>query len=291
MMEFFQEPIFTAFVALILSFAVAKIVSFAVSNSTSNGDVAVSEGVSLNRGLRVGSTKGQKRVSFVDDVVIRSIDRYEDSDDLEFSDDQFGGIEDGGSEKEGSGDNRGRVVSEKEESVIVEEGKIEVGFDDVINEGTVEDDDWEGIERSDLEKVFAEAVNYVEYGGRREKEDDHLEKLSSDVQMELYGLHKVAVEGPCGGPQPMALKVSARAKWNAWQRLGSMSQEAAMEQYIRVLSDSIPGWMHDYSADDNIQRKLEAVSVPEHERKSELSSSPIGDSSTGESSIEKDDGV
>ncbi|KAL8492080.1 hypothetical protein ACS0TY_023627 [Phlomoides rotata] len=213
MMEFFQEPIFTAFVALILSFAVAKIVSFAVSNSTSNGDVAVSEGVSLNRGLRVGSTKGQKRVSFVDDVVIRSIDRYEDSDDLEFSDDQFGGIEDGGSEKEGSGDNRGRVVSEKEESVIVEEGKIEVGFDDVINEGTVEDDDWEGIERSDLEKVFAEAVNYVEYGGRREKEDDHLEKLSSDVQMELYGLHKVAVEGPCGGPQPMALKVSARAKW------------------------------------------------------------------------------
>lgn len=27
-----------------------------------------------------------------------------------------------------------------------------------------------------------------------------------------------------------------------------MSQEEAMEQYIRVLSDSIPGWMHDYSA-------------------------------------------
>lgn len=250
---FFQEPIFTAFVALILSFVVAKIVSFAVSDSSSGGGDAVNEGaaadgVSLNRGLRVKSTKGQKRVSFVDDVVVRRIDRYEDFDNLEFSGeksdervDQFGGLglnedcivekideksEKGEMvvEKEGGGENIGRVVGEKDKSVIVEEEKIELGINDVINdekevmgfgenEGIVEDDDWEGIERSELEKVFAEAINYVEYGGRKEKEDDHLEKLSSDVQMELYGLHKVAVEGPCGGAQPMALKVSARAKW------------------------------------------------------------------------------
>lgn len=249
-MGVFQEPIFTAFLALILSFVVAKIVSFAVSNS-SNGDTVVcavnegstAEGVSSNRGLRVGRSKGQKRVKFVDDVVIRRIHRYEDYDNLdEKSDERVDqlnedcGVEkekideqcfyaDGSEkgemviEKEGGGDSRVRVVSEKGKSVIVEEEKIEVGFDEKEvkdfgeNEGIVEDDDWEGIERSELEKVFAEAVNYVEYGGRKEKEDDHLEKMSSDVQMELYGLHKVAVEGPCGGPQPMALKVSARAKW------------------------------------------------------------------------------
>lgn len=102
------------------------------------------------------------------------------------------------------------------------EGKtgIEEGFRGVNEEGIVEDqdvvsnvnndydDDWEGVERSELEKDFAEAVNYVEYG-RKTKDDE----LRSDVQMILYGLHKLAVEGPCHVPQPIAFKVSARAKW------------------------------------------------------------------------------
>lgn len=70
------------------------------------------------------------------------------------------------------------------------------------------DDDWEGIERSELEKLFAGAVNYVEYGGKTKDE-----QLGSDVQMQLYGLHKLALEGPCHEPPPMALKFSARAKW------------------------------------------------------------------------------
>ncbi|KAL9143842.1 hypothetical protein ABFS82_14G260400 [Erythranthe guttata] len=157
-----------------------------------------------------------------------------------------------------------------------------------------EDDDWEGIERSELEKVFAEAVNYVEYGGKGEnRNDDRLAKMGSDVQMELYGLHKVAVEGPCHEPQPMALKVSARAKWNAWQRLGSMNQDEAMEKYVTVLSDTIPHWMHHYSPDEDMQghHKLETedkISVPEYERNLNMSAAAIGDSSTGGSSVEKD---
>lgn len=347
-MEFLQEQMFTAFLALILTFLVAKLISFAVSNSSSRGATvvcSVNEGavakkeVILDRGLRVRSTKGKKRVKFVDDVVIRRVDRYEGSENLVSLDDvdsvgevtvegksvdekarenvdQFGenGLrEDSGGEmtkeqcfdvremeaqdkgsekiemlieKESDGDNmdgffseKGKtldkgsenvemliekecdddkidgVSSEKEKtsvtgglkSVVVEERKNEVELEscdtkidqkegnglvrsgeneglvtgDVEEEGKArdesvddEDSDWEGIERSELEKVFAEAVNYLEYGGKgKEKEDDRLAKLSSDVQMQLYGLHKVAVEGPCHEPQPMALKVSARAKW------------------------------------------------------------------------------
>lgn len=68
------------------------------------------------------------------------------------------------------------------------------------------DDDWEGIERSDLEKMFAMAADYG-------KQDDHLQSLGSDIQMQLYGLHKVATEGPCHEAQPIALKLSARSKW------------------------------------------------------------------------------
>lgn len=30
---------------------------------------------------------------------------------------------------------------------------------------------------------------------------------------------------------------------HAWQRLGNMSPETAMEEYISLLTDSIPGWM------------------------------------------------
>ncbi|CAI9281986.1 unnamed protein product [Lactuca saligna] len=107
------------------------------------------------------------------------------------------------------------------------------------------DDDWEGIEKSDLEKVFAMAADYG-------KQDDHLQSLGSDIQMQLYGLHKVATEGPCHEAQPIALKLSARSKWNAWQKLGNMDPDVAMEQYITLLSEKVPEWsqgIHSLGAD------------------------------------------
>ncbi|CAJ1972748.1 unnamed protein product [Sphenostylis stenocarpa] len=101
------------------------------------------------------------------------------------------------------------------------------------------DDDWEGINWSELEKEFMAATEFVTNEGGR------LESVGSNVKMELYGLHKVATEGPCREPQPMPLKLSARAKWNAWQKMGNMNPEVAMEQYISLLSDKFPEWMKD----------------------------------------------
>ncbi|XP_011028919.1 PREDICTED: acyl-CoA-binding domain-containing protein 3-like isoform X3 [Populus euphratica] len=111
-----------------------------------------------------------------------------------------------------------------------------------------DDDDWEGIERSELEKIFGEAAKFVEESGNK---DERLASVGSDLQMELYGLHKIATEGPCREHPPMALKVSARAKWNAWQRLGNMSPEAAMEQYIALVLERAPGWMEEKPSGDN----------------------------------------
>ncbi|KAL0323014.1 UNVERIFIED_CONTAM: Acyl-CoA-binding domain-containing protein 3 [Sesamum angustifolium] len=425
-MEFFQEPTFTAFLALVLTVLVAKLVSFAVNDSSAggggdsvvcsvNGGAVAKKDVILDRGLRVRSSRGKKRVKFVDEVVIKRVDRYEGSENLVLDDvksvgkvtkvegesvdekvvenvDQFGESEDSGGEmikkqcfharemddgeaqEKGSekmemliekgcdgvhmdGDFGGQktsdkgsenvemliekecdgddiddgVFNEKEKASVtdVEEQKNEVelesddmkieqkegnglvgsGENEELVTGDVEeekgkegdesvdddgDDDWEGIERSELEKVFAEAVNYLEYGGKgKDKNDNWLAKLSNDVQMQLYGLHKVTVEGPCHEPQPMALKVSSRAKWNAWQRLGSMGREEAMEQYIRLLSDSIPGWMDDYTDVDDIQGSPtpETAGKIEYERKPELSATPVGDSNTGESSVEEGWGV
>ncbi|KAJ8762451.1 hypothetical protein K2173_007890 [Erythroxylum novogranatense] len=118
------------------------------------------------------------------------------------------------------------IVQKGEEITVIEEKKVEIEIDDA-------DDDWEGIERSELEKTFGEAVKFMENNG----------KVTSDVQMELYGLHKIATEGSCHEQPPMALKVSARAKWNAWQRLGNMNPEMAMEQYIALVSNKVPDWI------------------------------------------------
>ncbi|KAM7279394.1 hypothetical protein ACFE04_006528 [Oxalis oulophora] len=40
---------------------------------------------------------------------------------------------------------------------------------------------------------------------------------------------------------------------NAWQRLGNMSPELAMEQYISVLSEKDPSWMEEHSVGDSKQ--------------------------------------
>lgn len=101
----------------------------------------------------------------------------------------------------GSDDNiEDSAEQRKTDCVVVEE------ISSVVEESDDDDDDWEGIERSELEKVFMAATEFV-VGS----ESDGLG--IGDVQMELYGLHKVATEGPCRHPQPMPLKLSARAKW------------------------------------------------------------------------------
>ncbi|KAJ8769396.1 hypothetical protein K2173_002600 [Erythroxylum novogranatense] len=95
-----------------------------------------------------------------------------------------------------------------------------------------EEDDWEGIESTELERRFGAAVALV---GSKTKAD-MISRLSGDLKLQLYALHKIAIEGPCNVPQPTAFKVSARAKWNAWQQLGDMPREVAMQQYVNILS-------------------------------------------------------
>ncbi|XP_073053020.1 uncharacterized protein [Primulina eburnea] len=412
-MEIFQDSYFTAFVVIILCFLVAKIVSFAVSDSTDDHNSSVctdvTKEVSLDRGVRVKTTKGIKKVKFVDDVKVQSgedgfenivllddaesknedesnVKRVDETEEMginfdsevkssekqyfdarEMNDvdaqnkeseitemlvekdrgdntiDMVSGeinemlIEnDGGEDKiDISSGEKGLIIEERKNETVLEcddmknnqkqeNGAVGFGEDeglsggdeaDVVklrDEGVLvddDDDDWEGIERSELEKVFAEAVNFVEYGGKgKEKDADWWAKLDGDKKTKLYGLHKVAVEGPCREPQPMALMVSSRAKWNAWQKLGNMSHEEAMEEYVRNLSESAPHWMPGYSAntdtrgsfkfetdtnsDSDSEPILSPVSEPisspvsECGRKLEVNATDIGDSNIGPSCVE-----
>ncbi|OMO93537.1 Acyl-CoA-binding protein, ACBP [Corchorus olitorius] len=69
------------------------------------------------------------------------------------------------------------------------------------------------------------------------------QKVSSEVQLQLYGLYKIATEGPCTAPQPSALKMTARAKWQAWHKLGAMPPEEAMQKYIDIVTELYPTWL------------------------------------------------
>lgn len=102
-------------------------------------------------------------------------------------------------EGEGEGVEAFESDRSKESGGVSEGGSVE--------EIAVEDDDWEGIERTELEKLFEAAVEIV----RIHDIDDP--KFSGELKMRLSGLHKIAMEGPCREPPPMALKISARAKW------------------------------------------------------------------------------
>lgn len=117
-----------------------------------------------------------------------------------------------------------------------------------------DDDDWEGIERTELEKDFGAAVSFLV----QKSNADQVLKLGNDLKMQLYGLHKIATQGPCHEPQPMPFKLSARAKWNAWKKLGNMSPEAAMELYITLVSRSIPGWLQPDICGDGKQDYVDA---------------------------------
>ncbi|KAI7744844.1 hypothetical protein M8C21_029839 [Ambrosia artemisiifolia] len=106
-------------------------------------------------------------------------------------------------------------------------------------EGEDSDDDWEGVESTELDEAFSAATAFVAATAA----DGAGRKVGSDVQLQLYGLYKIATEGPCNGPQPSALKMTARAKWNAWQKLGAMPPEEAMQKYIEIVTELYPTWL------------------------------------------------
>ncbi|KAK9983286.1 hypothetical protein SO802_032811 [Lithocarpus litseifolius] len=167
--------------------------------------------------------------------------------------------------------------AEVEESLTEKEVIAEIS-EETRFDCSEEEDDWEGIERSELEKAFAAAAKFVVESGDKE---DGLVNVGSDVQLELYGLHKVATEGPCRESQPMPLKLSARAKWNAWQKLGNMSPEVAMEQYMDLLADRVPGWTEDKFAGGIKTDSSEAVvsSTVAESSEAEISSKVAPDAS------------
>ncbi|XP_039198682.1 enoyl-CoA delta isomerase 2 [Crotalus tigris] len=63
---------------------------------------------------------------------------------------------------------------------------------------------------------------------------------SDDIKLKLYGLYKQATVGPCNIPKPSILDFINKAKWDAWNSLGSMTQDSARQSYIELVSSLVP---------------------------------------------------
>ncbi|KAK3229633.1 hypothetical protein Dsin_001514 [Dipteronia sinensis] len=132
------------------------------------------------------------------------------------------------------------------ESMIAEQGSVRNESlpcsdidDDDEDDSSDDDDDWEGVESTELDEIFSAATAFVAASAAASSS----QKVSTDHQLQLYALYKIATEGPCSAPQPSALKMTARAKWQAWQKLGAMPPEEAMQKYIDVVSELFPTWL------------------------------------------------
>jgi acyl-CoA-binding protein len=91
-----------------------------------------------------------------------------------------------------------------------------------------------------LAQVFAAAVEFVKNsgsGGSVERVE-----LSTDEKLTFYALFKQATDGICTAGAPSRLRMVARAKWNAWNELGSLTKAKAKRRYIASLTKAAPGW-------------------------------------------------
>ncbi|GAB4826179.1 hypothetical protein Ancab_009045 [Ancistrocladus abbreviatus] len=120
-------------------------------------------------------------------------------------------------------------------SVLAEKGSI-AGLDSIL--GDVSDDDWEGLESTELDEAFSAATSFMAASAV----DKLVHKVPNDVQLMLYGLYKIGTEGPCTASPPPAFKMTARAKWQAWQKLGAMLPEDAMQKYVEIVTELFPSW-------------------------------------------------
>ncbi|XP_006099398.1 enoyl-CoA delta isomerase 2, mitochondrial isoform X1 [Myotis lucifugus] len=58
----------------------------------------------------------------------------------------------------------------------------------------------------------------------------------NEVKLRLYALYKQATEGPCNMPKPGVFDFINKAKWDAWNALGSLPKETARQNYVDLVS-------------------------------------------------------
>ncbi|NXJ75028.1 ECI2 isomerase, partial [Trogon melanurus] len=86
-----------------------------------------------------------------------------------------------------------------------------------------------------------------------EKAQEQLKLLKKDpgneTKLKLYALFKQATEGPCNSPKPGMLDFVKKAKWDAWNSLGDLSQDSARQKYTELVSSLVSAESADQKKD------------------------------------------
>lgn len=89
-----------------------------------------------------------------------------------------------------------------------------------------------------VEEVFNSAVSIV-----RNLPKEGPIKPPDEIKLKFYAYFKQATHGPNDTPKPRFYQIVEVYKWDAWRKLGGMTKEDAMLNYIRELKqimDTIP---------------------------------------------------
>jgi len=83
-------------------------------------------------------------------------------------------------------------------------------------------------EMGELELMFDRATSFVA--------KELSTKLSSPELLTLYGRYKQATEGTCTSDRPSGwFDAKSKQKWDAWNSLGDMDRETAMQEYLDLV--------------------------------------------------------
>ncbi|KAG9146298.1 hypothetical protein Leryth_007989 [Lithospermum erythrorhizon] len=169
----FQQFFQSVFFGLLFSFLLAKL--FSILFAFRNQNLHITRSDNLDIEPNQAHQKDPADVSNEDD------ERRLKKSDVE----KIGG---GGDVSDGGDD-----VSIDERRLKKSEVKKIGGGDDVSGGGGDEgDSDWEGVESTELDEAFSAATAFVAATAA----DRDSVKVSTDVQLQLYGLYKIATEGP-----------------------------------------------------------------------------------------------
>jgi acyl-CoA-binding protein len=61
------------------------------------------------------------------------------------------------------------------------------------------------------------------------------ERPDNDTLLQIYALYKQATEGNVQGNRPGFMDPVGRAKWDAWEEVKGMSQDAAKQAYVDLI--------------------------------------------------------
>ncbi|ESO96902.1 hypothetical protein LOTGIDRAFT_178218 [Lottia gigantea] len=79
----------------------------------------------------------------------------------------------------------------------------------------------------------------AEFNKAKERLNTLSEAPGNDIKLKIYGLFKQATEGKCNKPKPGMMDLVGKAKWQAWNGLGDISQDDAQKKYIDLVNELI----------------------------------------------------